>query len=146
MKLVLNFVLFDHLDLFRISSFEFVLFYTWRSLRLCASHFHLVAAPPRYAPSAPVASLRGDAAPSAHSTRFHTSRGWKVTMIAANRTISPPTAYKPMPGSTVASSAILIRATRMPSIITSLIDQGCMECAQRNISPTQCGAGGRLAA
>jgi len=65
-------------------------------------------------------------------------------MIAANRKISAPTAYMPMPGSTVASSAILISATRIPSIITSLIDQGCMDSAQRSISPTQCGAGGRL--
>ena len=35
---------------------------------------------------------------------------------------SAPVANMPMPASTVASSAILISATRMPSIITSSID------------------------
>ena len=51
-----------------------------------------------------------------------------------------------MPGMTCASAAILVSATRMPSIITSFIDQGCMNSAQRSSSPTQCGAGGRLTA
>jgi hypothetical protein len=41
-ELVWNFVFFDHLDLFRISDFEFRAFYLllipWRALRLCASH------------------------------------------------------------------------------------------------------------
>jgi hypothetical protein len=40
-ELVWNFVLFDHLDLFRISDFEFrafsLLLVPWRTLRLCAS-------------------------------------------------------------------------------------------------------------
>jgi hypothetical protein len=51
-----------------------------------------------------------------------------------------------MPGDTEASSAIFTRATRMPSIITSLIDHGFMTSAQRSSSPTHKGAGGRLAA
>src|SRR5262245_3867479 len=83
---------------------------------------------------------------SAHSTRFQISSGSKVIMIAVRSGTSPPTAYIPMPGSTVASSAILISATRMPRIITSFIDQGCMAAAQRSISPTHWGGVGRLAA
>jgi hypothetical protein len=67
-------------------------------------------------------------------------------MIAGKSSTSAPTAYIPTPASTVASSAILISATRMPSSITSFIDQGRIDSAQRNISPTQCGAGGRLTA
>ena len=51
-----------------------------------------------------------------------------------------------MPGVTEASSAIFTSATRMPSIITSLIDHGFMKSAQRSSSPTHGGAGGRLAA
>ena len=69
-----------------------------------------------------------------------------VIIIAAKSTTSAPIAYSAIPGSTVASSAILIRATRMPRIITSFIDQGLMACPQRSISPTHCGAGGRLTA
>ena len=67
-------------------------------------------------------------------------------MIAAKSTTRVPIAYIPMPGSTVASSAILISATRMPSSITSFIDQGRMAWAPRSISPTHCGAGGRRTA
>jgi hypothetical protein len=51
-ELVWNFVLFDHLDLFRISDFEFrafsLLLIPWRPLRLCASHSALIAALPRW--------------------------------------------------------------------------------------------------
>src|SRR5882724_2958936 len=85
-------------------------------------------------------------AASAHVTRFQTSAGSKLTMMAGRRTTSRPTAYIPIPGDTVASSAIFTSATRMPSIITSLIDQGFMTSAQRSSSPTHKGAGGRLAA
>src|SRR4029077_4203477 len=53
--------------------------------------------------AAPVASVAGGGAPSLHSTRLHTSRGWNVTMIVAKRKISAPTAYMPMPASTVAN-------------------------------------------
>ena len=67
-------------------------------------------------------------------------------MIAAKSTTSAPTAYIAGPGTTEASSAILISATRMPRIITSFIDHGSMACPHRSISPTQCGAGGRLTA
>ncbi len=41
-EIVWNFVFFDHLDLFRISGFEFRICnftYTWRAWRLCGSHF-----------------------------------------------------------------------------------------------------------
>src|SRR5438552_15616160 len=84
--------------------------------------------------------------PLAHSMRFQASRGSNVMEIAARRTTSAPTAYIPIPTPTDASSAILIKATRMPRIITSPIDQGCIELPQRSSSPTQCGAGGRLTA
>ena len=67
-------------------------------------------------------------------------------MMAGKSTTSTPTAYMPTPGSTLASSAILINATRMPSSMTSYIDHGCMCSPQRSASPTQCGAGGRRAA
>src|SRR5262245_5127335 len=80
---------------------------------------------------------------SAHSTRFQSSAGSKVAPIAASRTIITPTAYIPTPGSTVANSAILISATRMPRIMTSLIDHGCTDVAQGSSLPTQRGAGGR---
>jgi len=39
-EIVWNFMVFDHLDMFRISDFEFRTFnsiYTWRALRLCGS-------------------------------------------------------------------------------------------------------------
>ena len=60
--------------------------------------------------------------------------------------ISAKTAYMPMPASTEATSAILISATMMPSIITSSIDHISKWWAQRSISPTQCGGGVRRAA
>ena len=75
--------------------------------------------------------------------RFHVSSSSIESAMAGNSTTRPPIAYIPMPASTVASSAILIRATRMPRIITSFIDHGCMWWLQRIISPTQSGAGGR---
>jgi len=40
-EIIWNFMFFDHLDLFRISDFEFRIcnsIYTWRALRLCESH------------------------------------------------------------------------------------------------------------
>ncbi len=67
-------------------------------------------------------------------------------MIAAKSITSAPIAYIPMPGVTVASSAILMRATRMPSSITSFIDQGRIAWAPRSISPIHLGAGGRRTA
>ena len=67
-------------------------------------------------------------------------------MTAESSAMNAPAAYMPMPGRTVASSAILTSATRMPSIITSVIDQGCIQWAERSISPTQRGAGGRRTA
>ena len=57
-----------------------------------------------------------------------------------------PNAYMPMPGSTVASSAIFTSATRMPSITTSSIDQTSRCASQRSISPAQRGIGERRAA
>ena len=48
-----------------------------------------------------------------------------------------------MPASTVASSAILINATRMPSSMTSSIDHTWKWPTQRSISPPQNGAGER---
>ncbi len=45
-----------------------------------------------------------------------------MNAIAGISSINAPTAYMPMPASTVASSAILTSATRMPSIMTSSID------------------------
>jgi hypothetical protein len=66
--------------------------------------------------------------------------------IAGNSSINTPTANMPMPASTLARSAILISATRMPSIITSVIAQGRERSAQRSMSPTQLGAGGRRTA
>ena len=60
-------------------------------------------------------------------------------MIAGKSTISAPTAYMPMPASTVASSAILMSATRMPSIITSSIDHSSkmMRPAQHLADPVR---------
>ena len=84
--------------------------------------------------------------PSTQSTRAQSSRASKVTRIDGMSTISAKTAYMPIPASTVASSAILISATRMPSIITSSIDHISKWWAQRSISPTQCGGGVRRAA
>src|SRR5262249_4014952 len=69
---------------------------------------------------------------SAHSTRFQSSAGSDVIATAARSTIRPPNAYIPMPGSTVASWAILMSATRMPRIITSVIDHGCTDSTQRS--------------
>src|SRR5215467_12532079 len=83
---------------------------------------------------------------SAHSMRFRASPGSNVSPMAAKKTTSAPTAYIPMPGSTRASSAILISATRMPRIITSTMDHGCMKAAQRSSLPTHLGAGGRRTA
>src|SRR5262245_20184837 len=83
---------------------------------------------------------------SAHAIRFQASRGSTVIEIAVSSTISAPTAYMPIPASTVASSAILISATRMPRIITSIMDQGRAAFPQRSSSPTHAGAGGRLTA
>src|SRR5215470_4511243 len=88
----------------------------------------------------------GGSVPSAHSILAHTSRGSRVTRTAASKNTKAPAAYIPMPGITVASCAILNSATKMPSIITSVIDHGSMKCAERSISPTQCGAGGRRTA
>ena len=61
-------------------------------------------------------------------------------------TINAKTAYMPIPVSTEATSAILISATMMPSIITSSIDHISKWWAQRSISATQCGGGVRRAA
>src|SRR5215831_2762667 len=83
---------------------------------------------------------------STHSTRRQTSSASKVIPIAVRSTTRTATAYIPMPGSTRASSAILINAMRMPRIITSTIDHGCMKAAQRSSSPTHLGAGGRRTA
>src|SRR5215467_7086554 len=94
------------------------------------------------APAAPAADGWG----STHSIRRQTSSASKVMPIAVRSTTRAPTAYIPMPGSTRASSAILIRAIRMPRIITSTMDHGCMKEAQRSSSPTHLGAGGRRTA
>lgn len=59
-----------------------------------------------------------------HGTRTHTSRGSKPIVIAAISATSAPAANMPIPGITLASSEILISATRTPSIITSTIAQG----------------------
>src|SRR5262249_37613939 len=83
---------------------------------------------------------------STHSILRQTSSASKVIPIAVSSTTSAPTAYMPMPGSTRASSAILISAMRMPRIITSTMDHGCMKEAQRSSSPTHLGAGGRRTA
>src|SRR5215813_12529487 len=83
---------------------------------------------------------------STHSIRRQTSSASKVIPIAVRSTTRTATAYIPMPGSTRASSAILIKAMRMPRIITSTIDHGCMKAAQRSSSPTHLGAGGRRTA
>src|SRR5215469_16904916 len=83
---------------------------------------------------------------STHSICLQISSGLKVIPIAVRSTTSAPTAYIPMPGSTRASSAILIRAMRMPRIITSTMDHGCMKAAQRRSSPTHLRAGGRRTA
>src|SRR5207342_2789803 len=83
---------------------------------------------------------------STHSTLDQSSRASNVTMIDGMSNISAKTAYMPMPVSTDATSAILISATMMPSIITSSIDQFSKWCAQRSISATQNGGGVRLAA
>ena len=48
-----------------------------------------------------------------------------------------------MPGSTVASEAILTSETRMPSIITPTIDHTPDSSVQRSSDPTHRGAGGR---
>src|SRR5215813_10935976 len=90
----------------------------------------------------PAAEGRG----STHSIRRQISSGLKVIPIAVRSTTSAPTAYIPMPGSTRASSAILINAMRMPKIITSTMDHGCMKAAQRRSSPIHRGAGGRRTA
>src|SRR5258705_10089475 len=110
--------------------------------RLARHEPGLRSAPRRRAHFAPVTW----AAPSAHSTRRQTSPGSKLTMMAGSRITRRPTAYIPVPGVTVASSAIFTRATRMPSIITSPIDHGFMKSAQRSNSATQWGAGGRRTA
>src|SRR5215831_5582825 len=83
---------------------------------------------------------------STHSIRRQISSASKVIPIAVRSTTRAPTAYIPMPGSTRASSAILISAIRMPRIITSTMDHGCMKEAQRSNSPTHLGAGGRRTA
>src|SRR5215831_4312905 len=64
---------------------------------------------------------------STHSILRQTSSASKVMPMAVRNTTRAPTAYMPMPGSTRASSAILISAMRMPRIITSTIDHGCMK-------------------
>src|SRR5499433_265451 len=83
---------------------------------------------------------------STHSILRQTSSASKVMPMAVRNTTRAPTAYMPMPGSTRDSSAILISAMRMPRIITSTIDHGCMKEAQRSSSPTHLGAGGRRTA
>src|SRR5262252_6098124 len=83
---------------------------------------------------------------STHSIRRQISSASKVIPIAVRSTTRAPTAYIPMPGSTRASSAILISAMRMPRIITSTMDHGCMKAAQRSSPPTHLGAGGRRTA
>src|SRR5215472_5272208 len=83
---------------------------------------------------------------STHSIRRQISSASKVIPIAVRSTTRAPTAYIAMPGSTRASSAILISAMRMPRIITSTMDHGCMKAAQRSSPPTHLGAGGRRTA
>src|SRR4030095_4178734 len=70
-------------------------------------------------PASPRRTCRGDCSASAHSMRSQALRRSAVIMIAAKSTTTAPIAYMPIPASTVARSAILIRATRMPRIITS---------------------------
>src|SRR5215470_7657516 len=103
---------------------------------------HARASEVAVAPAAPAADDWG----STHSILRQTSSASKVMPIAVRSTTRAPTAYIPMPGSTRASSAILIRAMRMPRIITSTMDHGCMKEAQRSSSPTHLGAGGRRTA
>src|SRR5208282_5500578 len=89
------------------------------------------------------ASGGGGVSPSTHSSLCQSSRSPNVTRIAGMRSTSPPTAYMPIPGSTVASSAILISATSMPSNMTSSIDHVLKCSTQRSISLIQNGAGER---
>ena len=79
----------------------------------------------------PRAAFRRPPIPRAATARA--CRSW--TMIAGINSTAAPKAYMPMPGSTVASCAILVNATRMPSITTSSIDHTCRCPIQRSISP-----------
>src|SRR5271166_1649239 len=60
--------------------------------------------------------------PLLHITLRHTSRLSKLVMIAGINKIVAPNAYMPIPGFTLASCAILVKATRTPSMTTSSID------------------------
>src|ERR1019366_7809344 len=81
-------------------------------------------------------------AASIHSIRRQSSRRSTLTTMAGISRITAPNAYIPIPGSTVASSAILTNATRMPSITTSSIDHTCRCPTQRNISAAHGGTEG----
>ena len=53
---------------------------------------------------------------SIHSTRRHISRRSRLTAIAGINRIVAPNAYMPIPGSTVASCAILTNTTGAPTL------------------------------
>ena len=111
-----------------------------------ASVAAVIAAAPAFARAEGLIRPAKGYVPSAQTTRDPDRLGSKIDAMAASNTTSRPTAYIPMPGTTVASCAILMSATRMPSSITSLIDQGSTSVAMRSSWPTQRGAGGRFAA